>query len=325
MNLTIVIPNYNGGKYLHACIDSILQQIDYFEELIIIDNNSSDNSIDIIQSYAQNYPEIKIIQNDTNRGFSKAVNQGIRETNSPYILLLNNDIELEKDFIKTLLSCIQRDEKIFSVQGKMLQYHNRTLIDDAGDEYNLLGWAYKRGDGKAKNEYCKTEEIFSTCAGAAIYRKTILDQIGYFDEKFFAYMEDIDIGYRARIHGYINMYCPEAIVYHIGSATTGSKYNDFKVTLAARNNIYVSYKNMPIIQLIINTPFLIIGTLIKWLFFKTKGLGKTYTLGLKEGIKTLNNIEKISFKCKNFWQYIKIEGLLIKNTFTYLIHRIIKK
>ena len=132
----------------------------------------------------------------------------------------------------------------------MIRYSERDKIDDAGDEYTILGWAYKRGDGATVNKYNKSERVFSSCAGAAIYRRKLFEEIGYFDEAFFAYMEDVDISYRANIHGYKNIYCRDALVYHIGSATSGSKYNNFKVRLAARNNIYVILKNMPFFQLL---------------------------------------------------------------------------
>ena len=115
----------------------------------------------------------------------------------------------------------------------------------------LLGWAYQRGVGRDLTHY-RRSPVFSACAGAAIHRREVFEEIGYFDEMHFAYLEDIDVGYRARIAGYDNIYCPAALVWHVGSGTSGSKYNSFKVKLAARNNVYLNYKNMPCLQLIIN-------------------------------------------------------------------------
>ena len=221
-------------------------------------------------------------------------------------------------FIEELIKCIQKDDKIFAVCSQMIQYQDKNLIDDAGDEYNILGWAYKRGDGQAVDTYIHTEEVFSACAGAAIYRKSIFEEIGYFDENFFAYMEDVDISYRALIYGYKNLYCPTAKVLHIGSATSGSKYNTFKVKLAARNNIYIPYKNMPLFQLVINMPFLVLGYLIKYVFFISKGFGKEYREGFIEGLKTLSRVKKVKFKWKNIRYYFYIEWLLIKNTISYI-------
>ena len=113
--------------------------------------------------------------------------------------------------------------------------------------------------GKPESEYNKTREIFASCAGAAIYRKEILDEIGYFDEEHFAYLEDVDIGYRAKLHGYRNLFCPTARVLHVGSGTSGSRYNLFKIRYSSRNNLYLIYKNMPLWQIILKFPAFVCG------------------------------------------------------------------
>lgn len=310
MKIDIVIPNYNGELFLKNCINSILStdNIGYVDKIIIIDNNSQDKSLDSVNS--SNAPII-IEKNNENYGFAKAVNQGIKMSTNEYILLLNNDTIVEDGFIHSLIECIRSSNEIFSVSSKMLQYHNLNLIDDAGDFYNILGWARKRGDGKSSNLLTEKKNIFSACAGAALYNRKVFDEIGYFDENFFAYLEDIDIGYRAQIFGYKNIYCPNAIVHHIGSGTSGSKYNEFKVKLSGRNNIYLIYKNMPLLQIIINFPFLILGFIIKYLFFSKKQLGKVYLSGVLEGISTFSRIKKTKFKFKNLVNYIKIQFWLI--------------
>lgn len=310
MKIDIVIPNYNGELFLKNCINSILStdNIGYVDNIIIIDNNSQDKSLDSVNS--SNAPII-IEKNNENYGFAKAVNQGIKMSTNEYILLLNNDTIVEDGFIHSLIECIRSSNEIFSVSSKMLQYHNLNLIDDAGDFYNILGWARKRGDGKSSNLLTEKKNIFSACAGAALYNRKVFDEIGYFDENFFAYLEDIDIGYRAQIFGYKNIYCPNAIVHHIGSGTSGSKYNEFKVKLSGRNNIYLIYKNMPLLQIIINFPFLILGFIIKYLFFSKKQLGKVYLSGVLEGISTFSRIKKTKFKLKNLVNYIKIQFWLI--------------
>lgn len=313
MKVTIIIPNFNGIEFLKTCLESLKLQ-NYVAETIIVDNGSNDGSVDYIK---QNYPEIQIIENKKNLGFASAVNQGIKTSKSEYVFLLNNDIELEPDCISNLLKCIENDKSIFAVSSKMIQHNDRNKIDDAGDEYNILGWTKRVGYGKSTDLYNQKREIFSACAGAALYKKNILDEIGYFDEKFFAYLEDLDISYRARIHGYQIHYCPQAIVYHIGSGTSGSRYNEFKIKLSARNNIYVPYKNMPWPQLLLNSPLLILGFLIKYLFFLKKGYGSAYLNGLKEGLHSLENIDKIKYDKKYLYNYLKIEWALIKNTIRF--------
>lgn len=313
--VSIVIPNYNAFELLKKCIISIKEKTKEEIEIIIVDNASKDLDMD----YINNLENVKFIYLDKNYGFSKAVNEGILNSNSEYIILLNNDTEIEFGFVEKLLEQIKSDEHIFSVSSKMIDYRNRKIIDDAGDEYSIVGWTKKVGNGKSIDKFVKPRKIFSSCAGAAIYRKRIFEEIGYFDESFFAYLEDVDICYRANINGYKNVFCPDAIVYHVGSATSGSKHNDFKVKLSARNNIYLVVKNMPILQLILNVPFLCIGFFVKYLFFLKKGLGKSYLLGIKEALLSIKKIQKPKFKFKNIINYLIIELRLIANLFLYFI------
>lgn len=321
INLAVVIPNYNGLHYLPECLKSLDDQ-DFPVEVIIVDNGSRDGSVDYIKEnsdkFKENHGEFTLIENQENLGFSKAINQGINTTNAEYVFLLNNDVELEPGCISNLVECIKQDDMIFSVASMMVQFEDRGKLDDAGDEYTILGWTKKAGEGKSPDKYRKRREIFSSCAGAALYRKSILDKIGYFDENFFAYMEDVDISYRARIHGFKCVYCPEAVVYHRGSGTSGSRYNEFKIRLAARNNVYVPYKNMPWPQLAVNFIFLLAGYLIKYLFFYRKRQEKFYIEGLKEGFNSLDKIEKVRYDKENLGNYFKIEWLLIKNVFQFL-------
>ncbi len=319
MKVSVVTPNYNGIKYLKKYLDSLNNNSEYIGEVIIVDNGSSDNSVIFIQQYQEkcNF-EIKIIENSQNLGFAKAVNEGIKNSKYDYIFSLNNDTELKSNTIKELLKLINSSDDIFSVSSKMIQSDNPNFIDDAGDEYTLLAYTKKRGDNKPINKFNDICEIFSSCAGAALYRKSILYEIGFFDENFFAYLEDVDLSYRAKINGYKNYYCPDAIVFHKGSATTGNKYNEFKIKISARNNVWMIYKNMPMPQKIFNILWIVLGFLIKYIFFKKKGYGDIYKEGLKEGFNNKNKLEKTNFKFKNTKNYFKIEYDLIKNTFKLL-------
>jgi GT2 family glycosyltransferase len=315
MILTVIIPNYNGKPFLKECLESLKNQNHQQFEVMVIDNSSTDGSADYIR---KNYPEFILMENQENIGFAAAVNQGIKASNREYIFLLNNDVQLEHETISNLLKCVKKEENIFAVSAKMIQYHDRGKMDDAGDEYTILGWTKRAGYGKSPDKYSHEREIFSACAAASIYRRSVFEEIGYFDENFFAYMEDVDISYRARIHGYKCLYCPEAVVYHVGSGTSGSKYNEFKIRLAARNNVYVPYKNMPWPQLVFNYVFLIIGYFLKYLFFLRQGNGTIYLNGLKEGFSSLNRLNKVKYTNKNFTNYLKIELILIKNTVKFI-------
>ncbi len=317
MKVSVVTPNYNGEKFLKAFFESLNNDSELIGEVIIVDNGSTDKSKDYIKGNSFNFPVV-LIENTDNLGFSPAVNQGITKAQYEYIFSLNNDTEIRPGSIRALTDLMSSDENIFSVQAKMLQYDNKELIDDVGDEYNLLAWTKKTGENHNTNEYTQVSEIFSACAGAAMYRKSILEEIGMFDDNFFAYMEDVDLAIRSKINGYRNLLCPDAVVYHIGSATSGSRYNEFKVRLAARNNVWVVYKNLPIPLKIVNFVFLFLGFLIKYIFFVKKGFGPIYLEGLKEGLSTRSKIDKVKFKSKNTKNYFKIEYRLIINTLKFL-------
>lgn len=283
---TIVIPNYNGIKYIEACLDSIYGGTTTDVEVIVVDNASTDGSLALVE---EKFPQVRVIKNSENTGFSVAVNQGIAASTTPYVILLNNDTRADKTFVRELERVLDedKDNKIFSASARLISLHDKEKTDDAGDFYCAFGWAFARGKGKNPALYDKNCEIFAACAGAAIYRRALLapEKVGLFDKEHFAYLEDIDIGYRAKIHGYQNHFAAKSIVYHAGSATSGSRYNAFKVKLAARNSVYLIYKNMPFFQVIINLPFLAAGFGIKTLFFCKKGLGKEYIAGLAEGVR----------------------------------------
>lgn len=311
--VTIIIPNYNGLSYLSACIEALDRQTCKDFEVLVVDNGSSDGSAEWLKK--KKIPSIFLSEN---KGFSGAVNQGIKKSSSPYIILLNNDTKADKNYVKEMIRAVEKSPKIFSVSSKMVQMNHPEQMDDAGDMYCLLGWAYQRGVGRSSSGYQRPMRIFSACAGAALYRREIFEEIGYFDEKHFAYLEDLDIGYRAKIAGYDNIYCPKALVFHVGSGTSGSKYNPFKVRLAARNQIYVNYKNMPFFQLLFNFPGILTGILLKYGFFKKLGFEKEYMEGIKEGIATMRQCRKFPWNPANFCRYLIIEWELFAATFLYV-------
>ena len=285
MKVSVVTPNYNGVKFLKNYFNSLNQDSECIGEVIIIDNGSDDSSLEYIQKNNFNFPVV-VIKNDENLGFALAVNQGISKAKYDYIFSLNNDTEVEIGSINAMLDLIQ-EEDIFSVQAKMIQSDNKQLIDDAGDEYNLLAWTKKMGENQNSENYSQVLEIFSSCAGAALYKKSVLEEIGSFDDNFFAYMEDVDLAIRSQIYGYRNLLCPDA-------------------------------KNLPIPLKIINFIFLFFGFLIKYIFFLKKGFGPIYLSGLKEGLNTKYKVNKVTFKKSNLKNYFRLEYKLIINTLKFL-------
>lgn len=315
---TVVIPNYNGIKYIQACLESLYGGTTKELAVIVVDNASTDGSMELVRD---RFPQVRLIVNEQNTGFSHAVNQGIRESTTPYVILLNNDTQADLSFVHELEKVMDGDagKKIFSASAKLVSLYDKEKIDDAGDYYCALGWAYARGKGKNPDRYTRDCDIFAACAGAAIYRRELLEenQVGLFDEEHFAYFEDIDLGYRAKIYGYRNRFAANSIVYHAGSATSGSRYNAFKTALASRNSIYIIYKNMPALQIVLNLPFLIMGFLIKTLFFVRKGMGRDYMSGLLGGVRLsmgpAGKRHRQKFDKGRFWNYVSIQLELWRN------------
>lgn len=315
--ITIVIVNYNGINYIEECLNALMCQVPDTPEyqVLVVDNASGDGSCEIIKT---KFPGVQLFELSENTGFCHGVNVGIEASESPYVLLLNNDTRAEPDFVLNLYEAAKERPDCFAVSARMLMWDRPELIDDAGDRYCVFGWAYSRGKGREAKDFAEPAEVFAACGGAAIYRRPVLEELGLFDENHFAYLEDVDIGYRARIYGYRSYYEPKARVRHYGSASTGSRYNEWKTGRAAANSVYLIAKNMPFLQLIINLPFLLAGFLVKTLFFCTKRMGILYVKGLWKGLNLSfsrsGRSRKVPFSWKNLKNYIAIQGQLYANT-----------
>ncbi len=307
---TVIIPNYNGIQYLENCLRSLKDEPAH---IIVVDNGSADGSFEVTEKMKREMA-LKTIRFPENTGFCHAVNAGILASATEYVIFLNNDTVVEPGFVKELEKAVERNGNIFSASAKMLSMHEKERIDDAGDLYCALGWAFAIGKGKPEQKYEKSYDIFASCGGASLFRRAVLEKIGMFDENHFAYLEDIDLGYRSLLYGYRNVYAPKARVYHAGSASSGSRYNKFKVDLTSRNSIYLIYKNMPLWQIVLNLPFLLAGFGIKTLFFWRKGFGCDYLCGLHRGFMLCRSAEgkkhKIVRRDIRFGAYCRVQCAL---------------
>lgn len=303
--ITVVVPNYNGIEFVENCFQALYQEQEQIKfDMILVDNGSKDGSREFVE---RKYKEVKVIPLGRNTGFCTAVNVGIKAAVTPYVILLNNDTRICKGFVKALYETIQKDSHIFSVSSMMIQDRCRTMIDDAGDFYCSLGWAFANGKDKPIDDYESPYEITAACGGAAIYRKSVFEQIGYFDEAHFAYLEDIDVGIRSKLYGYRNVYEPKARVYHVGSGASGSRYNEFKIKNSSRNSVYIIRKNFPMVMKIVNLPFFLVGFAVKTVFFVRLGFGKEYVTGLLKGLTMPLKGKKLGFR-REFWRnYVKFQ------------------
>lgn len=241
--VSIVIPNWNGKKFLAGCLDSLATQTYSPLEVILVDNGSIDDSVDFLKN---NYPWVKLILFNHNTGFSVAVNAGILQASGNLIALLNNDTIVDSKWAEELVQALSEHPEVGSVGCKMLAYDDKTILDGAGDGYRRGGLPGRIGHReKDFGQFDQPRYILGACGGAAMYRRELFDNIGLFDEDYFAYLEDVDMGLRAQSAGYKCYYVPSAVVYHLGCGTTGSGYNPLVVRLSSQNNINTIVKNLP--------------------------------------------------------------------------------
>ncbi len=259
MKMSIVIPNYNGEKYLSGCLKSIDKQTQKIFETIVVDNGSSDTSIDIIS----NFSKVKLIRNKKNLGFSKAVNIGIKEAKGDLIALLNNDTELDNSWAEKIVEAAQAYPKAGFFASKMLDYYHHDIIDSAGDGLSWSGRAFNIGRGKKNtSEFFKKKFVFGACGGSAVYRKEIFEKVGYFDEDFFMYLEDVDFSFRAQSQGFKCLFVPEAKVFHLGAATSGGKKSAFAFKYINKNRWHLIYKNYPLRMLLLHMPAIMFSEIL---------------------------------------------------------------
>lgn len=252
--VTIVIPNWNTQHWLSGCLDSLRQQSFQDFRIILVDNGSTDNSIVFVRQY---YPEVEILSLGKNRGFAVAVNAGIQQADTEYIILLNPDTIPQPDWLANLVETMdQCPPNVGALSSKMLSLRDPKIVDDAGDTLSWYGSACKRGSGQPAENYNQQVEVFSVCAGAALYRRCFLEEVEGFDEGFGNYLEDIDIGLRGRLLGYRYIYVPTAQILHQrhGAGIARSRY----VYLMTRNRLSLLLKN---------SPFKLLFKYSLWLFY----------------------------------------------------------
>jgi GT2 family glycosyltransferase len=240
--VAVVIPNWNGETWLPGCLRGLFAQDFRDFEVVLVDNGSSDNSLSFVR---QSYPQVQIVSFRENRGFAVAVNAGIRAGRSEYVALLNTDTFPRPGWLSSLVETMDSSPpEVVGLASKMLNMSNPAIVDDAGDLFSWYGAARKRGHGRPASEFVQVAEIFSPCAGAALYRRSFLEELGGFDERFFAYLEDVELGLRGRLRGYRCLYVPTAEVLHQGhgSGTPHGRY----VRLMTRNRLLLLAKNIPL-------------------------------------------------------------------------------
>ena len=241
--VSVIIPNWNTVKFLGPCLTSLREQTFQNFETILVDSGSTDDSLSFV---AGNFPEVRTISLGENRGFSGAVNAGIRASDAELVVLLNNDTEQDPAWLAELMRAAENHPEAGSFASKLLDFHDRHVLDGAGDALRKSGLPYRLGHGERDHgQFEKRVPVFGACAAAALYRREMLDDVGLFDEDFFAYCEDGDLSFRAQLAGYGCLYVPEAVVYHVGGASIGGKRSPAATRLGTRNGICLLVKDLP--------------------------------------------------------------------------------
>jgi len=252
--ISVVVPNYNGATFLAECLDSLLEQSVGDVEIVLVDNASSDSSVEMVE---QKYPRVELVRMNDNRGFAAAVNAGIEKSGGEFVVLLNNDTRADPDFLAELHAALESESKAAMAAPKMLFARDPSVINSLGLGYCISGTNHDIGFGRKDGpEFDRREWIFGPCGGAGMYRRGMLEEVGPFDEDFFMYYEDVDFCFRAQLSGHKSISVPSARVYHIEGAS-GKSLPRPRNYYFARNALAVIIKNFPGRLLIRNAHVLI--------------------------------------------------------------------
>lgn len=281
--VSVIIVNFNGKRFLGPCLDSLEAQTYRDFEVLLVDNASSDGSVAYVE---ERYPKVRVFPQRSNTGFSAGNNIGIEHSRGDLTALLNNDTEVDPNWLAELVSAIGQDERIGSCASRILLYDDHTLADACGDYYTAEGAADKIGHLQPADEYEQPREVFAACAGAAIYRSSMLKELGGFDEDFFIVHEDSDLSFRAQLMGYRCVYVPTAVVYHHLSATLG-RSSDFSAFHGQRNLEFVYIKNMPLPLLFKYLPGHVLLNMLLFSVYLRGGQGGTFVHAKLDALRLL--------------------------------------
>lgn len=289
--VTVIIVNWNGERFLEQCLSALAQQTRPADEIIVVDNASTDGSLTI----ARRFPRIRLMALESNTGFARGNNLAIAAASpaSRWIVLLNPDAFPEPDWLTTLLDAARSRPDCAAFGSRLIDAQNPKKLDGAGDACHISGLVWRTGHGQPVPEKSQhPHEIFSPCAAAAMYRRDALQEIGGFDEDYFCYVEDVDLGFRLRLAGYGCLSVPQSVAHHVGSGTTGSQHSDFALYHGHRNLVWTFVKNMPGALFWLLLPLHLALNLFSLVWFALHGHGRVILHAKRDALRGLPAIWK---------------------------------
>lgn len=273
LKVSVIIVNYNGRGLTVGCLKALETQRFKDFELLIVDNGSLDNSLYEIEQFLRESclsSHTKLIKVDRNLGFAGGNLQGLEQANGEYIALLNNDTEPGEDWLGDLILSMDLDPLVGICASKII-IHGTDIIDSAGNGFSFFSRGFNRGEGEkaSLDKYNKGEYVFGACAGAALYRRKMIEEIGFLDNDFFLIHEDIDLSLRAQMNGWKVLYVPTAYVYHKVRSSIG-KMTPMAVYYTLRNSELVRIKNFSLSSFLRNLPCFILWGILEFLYFAVK-------------------------------------------------------
>lgn len=267
---SVIIPNWNGRHHLEECLQSLQRQSFRNYEVVLVDNASRDGSVPFVREH---FPGVSILELGENHGFAGGVNAGIRASRGEYVVLLNNDTAVERDWLSHLDRAVTENRHIWLFASLLVNYYDHSLVDSAGDAFDLCLGPYKIGEREPVRQHLSRRLIFGACGGGGCYRRELFDRIGLFDEDFFAYFEDSDLSFRANWSGLRCLAVPEAVIYHkVGGTSDADRASrDRFDVMRRRNYIFLIVKNYPLEFLARYAPFIVASHCLTFLTMMLRG------------------------------------------------------
>lgn len=316
-NVSVIIVNWNGGEYLARCLSHLLKQTCLPMRILVMDNGSTDDSVERVKHLSG--VTVKLI--GANPGFAVTNNKALIECESEFVALLNPDAFPEPDWLKNLISAATTYPEYTAFGSRQLNAAMPDILDGTGDVYHISGKVWRNGIGKRQRDSdLIAREIFAPCAAAALYRRQAVIDVGGFDEDYFCYMEDVDLGFRLRLTGHKAMYVPDAVVHHVGSATTGGSRSDFSIYHGHRNLVWCFVKNMPSLLFFVLLPAHLFLNLLTVIWFIATGHGQVILRAKMDALRGLPKMwkkrkriqEKRAASIKDIWHVLNKEVVFFK-------------